>query len=229
MEDFAYEESDVDLKEGDTLLSYTDGVTEAHNKENKMYSEERLVQFVKDHTLASSRELMDDLYHDVRNFEDGTEPFDDTTALCLRYIKKSEGPPLAAKTIEMKNEMQEINTVINEFEVFAQEHKVPDEILMKVNLVFDDVLSNVVQYAYTDGKEHGVLIEFKIYSDEILIIITDDGIPFNPLLVNTPDTHLSLEERSLGGLGIHLVKNIMDDCRYRRKVNQNILTLIKKL
>lgn len=229
MEDFAYEESHVNLKAGDTLLLYTDGVTEAHNPQDEMYSEGRLVQFVKGHELTSSQHFMDDLYRDLRNFEDGREPFDDTTALCLRYIKNSEDTPRAIKTVEIKNEMKQINTVINEFEVFAQEYSVPGEVVMKMGLVFDDILSNVIQYAYTDEAEHIILIYFKLYSDQILITVADDGIPFNPLLIKSPDINLSIEERVLGGLGIHLVKNIVDDCHYRRRVDQNILTLIKKL
>ena len=133
------------------------------------------------------------------------------------------------KTIEMKNQMEEISSIIGQFEVFAEENELPMDITMKISLAFDDILSNIVQYAYTDERPHDILIDFKLYKNQVLIRITDDGIPFNPLLVNTPDTSSSLEERTIGGLGIHLVKNVMDDCRYRRRINQNILTLVKKL
>ena len=68
-EDFAYEESQINMNAGDTLFTYTDGITEAHNRKNEMYSEKRLVQFVKNHKFPSSKNFMDDLYKDVRNFE----------------------------------------------------------------------------------------------------------------------------------------------------------------
>ncbi len=234
VDDFAYEESHRTLKAADTLFAYTDGVTEAHNHNNEMYSEKKLIQFLKDHKVTSAKEFMEDLYEDVRKFEYGLEPFDDTTALCLKYIKSSEDTPVASKTIQMKSTIKEVTYVIDEFEKFAQEHQILNEILMKINLIFDDILSNIVQYAYADKGEHEksestVIIECTLYSKQIIITITDNGVPFNPLLANTPDINLSIDERSIGGLGIHLVKNIVDDCHYRRKVDQNILTLTKKL
>ena len=86
-EDFAYEEAHIELKAGESILTYTDGVTEAHNTKNEMYSEEKLMEFLKDHPLETSKEFLNDLYKDLRKFEAGREPFDDTTALCLKYIK----------------------------------------------------------------------------------------------------------------------------------------------
>ena len=92
---------------------------------------------------------------------EGREAFDDTTALCLRYIKLSKHTPLAIKTIEMRNNMSQISAVISDFEAFAEKYNVPMEVLMKMNLVFDDILSNVVQYAYTDKEQHTILIDCK--------------------------------------------------------------------
>ena len=227
MEDITYEESRRDLEVGESLFLYTDGVTEAHNPKNDMYSEEKLIEFIKNHNFTSAKGVINDLLSELKDFESGREPFDDTTILCLKYLK-SAMDPLAKKTIEITNDVEKINTVIDGFNIFAQKHNVPEAVLMKIHLAFDDVLSNIVQYAYPEGGKHKIVTNFQIYSDQVLITIIDDGQPFNPLLANTPDTELSLEERVIGGLGIHLVKNIMDDCRYRRKIDQNILVLSKK-
>ncbi len=86
----AYTESSMDIKPGDTLLAYTDGVTEAHNKQDAMYSEDRLRQFMVDHPLNSSSSFLTDLHKDVTLFEDGAEPFDDVTMLCLRFLMQPE-------------------------------------------------------------------------------------------------------------------------------------------
>ena len=226
MEGFAYESSSLDLKTGESLILYTDGITEAHNPNNEMYSEERFINFIKNHDFSSAEKVLEDLFTEVKNFEQDRPPFDDTTALCLKFLKGSMTAQYT-QSITIPNKLEEINTIISQFEVFSQKYEVPTPIAMKINLVLDDVLSNIVQYAYPDGGEHEIICEFHIYSDHILINISDDGLPFNPLLITPPDTNLALEDRIIGGLGIHLVKSIMDDCHYRRKINQNILTLTK--
>ena len=226
MEGFAYESSSLDLKTGESLILYTDGVTEAHNPNNEMYSEERFINFIKNHDFSSSEKVLEDLFTELQSFEQGRPPFDDTTALCLKYLKGSMTAQYI-KSIKIPNKLEEINTIISQFEGFAEKYEIPTPITMKINLALDDVLSNIMQYAYPEGGEHEITCEFHIYSDHVLINISDDGLPFNPLLTAAPDTNLALEDRIVGGLGIHLVKSIMDDCHYRRKINQNILTLTK--
>ncbi len=98
---------------------------------------------------------------------------------------------------------------------------------MKMNIVFDELLSNIIQYAFDDDQKHTIHIEIKMNGSNLIIIIEDDGVPFNPFQQNTPDMKLSLEEREIGGLGIHLVKNLMDECSYSRHTNKNTLTLVK--
>ena len=226
MEGFAYESSSLNLKTGESLILYTDGVTEAHNPDNEMYSEERFTNFIKNHDFSSAKKVMEDLFTELKNFEQDRPPFDDTTALCLKYLKGSMTAQYT-KSITIPNKLEEINTIIAQFEVFAEKYEMPTPVTMKINLALDDVLGNIMQYAYPDGGEHEITCEFHVYSDHILINISDDGLPFNPLLTAPPDTNLALEDRIIGGLGIHLVKSIMDDCHYRRKINQNILTLTK--
>ncbi len=88
VEDHVYKESSMEIQFGDILLAYTDGVTEAHNKQADMYSEERLIQFMSDHPLNSSADFLNDLQKDVTLFENGAEPFDDVTMLNLRFVRR---------------------------------------------------------------------------------------------------------------------------------------------
>jgi anti-sigma regulatory factor (Ser/Thr protein kinase) len=69
----------------------------------------------------------------------------------------------------------------------------------------------------------------ELSGDRLTVSITDDGIPFNPFGVETPDTKLSLEERKIGGLGVHLVRKVMDKAIYQRRVDKNVVTLVKEL
>jgi serine/threonine-protein kinase RsbW/sigma-B regulation protein RsbU (phosphoserine phosphatase) len=96
-------------------------------------------------------------------------------------------------------------------------------------MVFDEMLSNIISYAYHDEDEHDIEIRVELSENRLTVSIVDDGIPFNPIGVEIPDTELSLEERKVGGLGIHLVRNLMDKVSYQRRIDKNIVTFVKHL
>jgi anti-sigma regulatory factor (Ser/Thr protein kinase) len=83
-----------------------------------------------------------------------------------------------------------------------------------VHLVFNELLNNTISYAYLDEQEHEITIRVELGGDRLTITVSDDGIPFNPFQAAAPDTSLSIEERDIGRLGIHLVRNVMDDVSY---------------
>ena len=120
-----------------------------------------------------------------------------------------------------------IGDVIRNFESFGDEKDIPLPVIHKICIVLDELLNNIISYAYQDKKEHIVDIKIELTGERLEIKITDDGFPFNPLEVHAPDTKLGLEERELGGLGIHLVKNIMDEYQYNRLKEENIIVLVK--
>jgi len=128
--------------------------------------------------------------------------------------------------IEISNKLEEIAKVQEAFGAFAGKHNVAIENIRKFNIVFDEVLSNIINYAYTDNKEHVIGVRIELRNSQLVIQVTDEGIPFNPFSKAAPDTSLSIEERQIGGLGIHLVKKLVDDYSYKRDVNYNIITLI---
>lgn len=94
-------------------------------------------------------------------------------------------------------------------------------------LVIEELVVNVVNYAYDEGTEGGLDIDICNHDGEISITFTDGGTPFNPLAKEDPDTTLPLEKRPIGGLGILLVKKMMDDVTYRHEEGHNILTIKK--
>ena len=96
-------------------------------------------------------------------------------------------------------------------------------------MVFDELLNNIISYAYQDDEEHEIEVRVEAAGERLVVSIADDGIPFNPFDAAKPDTGLALEERTLGGLGIHLVLKVMDKVAYQRRTNKNVLTLVKKL
>ncbi len=125
--------------------------------------------------------------------------------------------------------MPEIAAVNETFETFAEEFGIPATIAMKFNIIFDELLNNIVTYAYSDDDEHDIEVRMGLAGKRLTVIIIDDGVPFNPLGAEAPDTDVSLEEREIGGLGIHLVRNLIDDVTYNRRIGKNVMTLMKHL
>jgi anti-sigma regulatory factor (Ser/Thr protein kinase) len=104
---------------------------------------------------------------------------------------------------------------------------------MPVNLALEEAVSNVMLYAYPDTNNGKVFVEFvrncTPEGEQLTFTISDSGIPFDPTQKSEPDLSLPAEERAIGGLGIHLVRQLMDEVQYVREDDKNVLTLVKKL
>lgn len=99
--------------------------------------------------------------------------------------------------------------------------------VMSMQLALEEVVVNVMQYAYAPDTVGAIEVHAELKGEELLFVVEDEGRPFNPTKVPDIDTGLSAEERSIGGLGIFIVRQTMDDVRYSRRNNHNILTLTK--
>ncbi len=137
--------------------------------------------------------------------------------------------PIAVFHIIARNDLREIAKVNREFQKFAEEHSIPVEVGRRISVLFDDLLSNVIFYAFPDDETHEIEIRTELATNRLTVTISDDGIPFNPLVAGTPDTSQPLDKRALGGLGIHLIRNLVDDMLYQRRIDRNVLTLVKHI
>jgi anti-sigma regulatory factor (Ser/Thr protein kinase) len=129
----------------------------------------------------------------------------------------------------IENQIGELSDLAGKIEKLADNWKLTPAIAMNINLVIEEAFSNIVFYAYTDKDKHEINISVSLNNKRLTIEITDDGIPFNPLSQQPPDTTLPADERPVGGLGIYLISQIMDEMHYARKKNRNILTLNKSI
>ncbi len=136
---------------------------------------------------------------------------------------------MKAIEIKVKNRKSDISRVQQQFNAFAEENSIAKPDTRKVNVALDELLTNIASYAHPDGGEHDVEIGIELTDDRLTISIQDGGVPFNPFDAEPPDTTLSLEEREIGGLGIHLVPNLVDEADYERRLDKNVVTLIKRL
>jgi sigma-B regulation protein RsbU (phosphoserine phosphatase) len=226
MEGISYKETRITLDPGDMIFAYTDGVTEAHNKKDELFSDKRLIDFISTHDFISAKGTVDEVISEVRKFESGYEQYDDITALCIEFYGQDDSS-MVREVLNLKSNLDEIQFAIEKFEKFATKHNLEMAFVMKMSIVLDELLANTIKYAFDDAEEHFIHLEFKHFKKKFVMIIEDGGVPFNPFTQEDPDTKLSVEERSIGGLGIHIVKSIMDEFTYDRKIKKNILTLTK--
>ena len=115
------------------------------------------------------------------------------------------------------------------FAEFAAAHAVPAPIRRSVSVALDEILSNTIAYGFAGREGGAVSIEVELRSDRLCVTLTDNGKPFNPLEMSAPDTALPVEERQIGGLGIHLARRLMDDVAYHRRADRNVVSLAKLL
>jgi anti-sigma regulatory factor (Ser/Thr protein kinase) len=130
-------------------------------------------------------------------------------------------------TVRIENDLSEIAKVDEKLDEFAEQFGVPPAIAATFHIIFDDLLNNVISYGYNDEQRHFIDISLKLTASGLTVSIADDGVPFNPLAETAPDTTLSIEDRPIGGMGIHLVINMVDDISYQRTADKNVLTLTK--
>jgi phosphoserine phosphatase RsbU/P len=224
-----YKEDKTVLAKNDTLLTYTDGITEARDTANNLFSDRRLLEFMSSHEFKTVEDLVQSAMSEVKRFENEADQLDDMTVLAVQFLRAPEeiaGPKLE---LTVPNQLDENARVKEHFDTFAEHYDIPKQVRLKMNVVFDELLTNIISYAYQDSKEHSIGIKVELSTDRLKVSMVDDGIPFNPLGVETPDTNLPLEERKIGGLGIHLVRKMMDKVSYRRRIDKNVITVVEYL
>ncbi|HET6407587.1 MAG TPA: ATP-binding protein [Chthoniobacteraceae bacterium] len=132
-------------------------------------------------------------------------------------------------SIRIEADVREIERLNRLVRQFGELHEVPSRTLYAVNLALDELVTNVVLYGYDDPTGKEVIIKIATGGSELVASVCDGGRPFNPLDVRPPDLNAPLEDRELGGLGVHLVRSLMDHVSYSREGDQNVLTIRKKI
>jgi anti-sigma regulatory factor (Ser/Thr protein kinase) len=135
----------------------------------------------------------------------------------------------AALSVVLRNQRSEVERLGPLAEQFGEAHGLSPDDVFAINLVLDEVVLNVIEYGYDDAAEHQIHLLLSVNAGVLTIQVDDDARAFNPLDLPPPNLDLPIEERPIGGLGVHLVKSTMDTVAYRRDGNRNVLTMTKKL
>ena len=133
------------------------------------------------------------------------------------------------KNLRLTNKVDELKRLNIFLEELADEWNIPLKPIHQLNLVLEEIISNIIFYAFDDNEAHDILINLHLEKDSVKVTVTDTGKAFDILAAEVyGEVDKPADERSVGGLGIHFVKELMDRVEYERKNDQNILTLYKK-
>ena len=220
MDGIKYRQNELQLTPGDQIFLYTDGVTEATDKNNQLYGEERLLETVNRNIVMDTRKLCEAVKSDVDQFVGEAPQFDDITMMSveIQYIRGENSITVIADDKSM--------IPVSEFaKSLTEKLAVVPKVANKVSIAVDEIYSNIVNYS---GAELAT-ISYEIKDGRLYMTFTDDGIPYNPLEAEEPDITLSAEERKIGGLGIFMVKKMTESMEYTYEDGKNILSLVISL
>ncbi|MBI3756913.1 MAG: SpoIIE family protein phosphatase [Deltaproteobacteria bacterium] len=232
LRDTSYQATTRQLRAGDEIFLYTDGVTEAMDRAYNQFSDHRLLECLTRARGLSPTALIRNVIKELQQFSSGAEQSDDITALAIHYLgdanhgDETQREPL---TIFFKNQLSEIGRLAQGVTAFAEQRQLPSPLVFELNVALEEILTNVISYGYEDAGEHEILLRLSYTGEKVTAEVEDDGRPFNPLAAAAPDTSKPLVDRPVGGLGIHLVRKIMDEVEYSRQQGKNRLVMTKRI
>ena len=220
--DMKFQEQDMVLSYDDALFLYTDGLTEAENIRHEQFGEERVKVAL--HGRKSSEKHLETVMGKVNEFVGDAPQSDDLTMFFIHYLGGGE-----STRIVLKNDVSEISRLEGFVDSVASGTGIDQSLAMSLNLALEEAVANVVSYAWPKGTEGKITVVAERCDHFLRFTISDDGKPFDPTTAPPPDISSSAEKRPVGGLGIFMVRNIMDDVSYEWRDGLNILKLTKNL
>ena len=221
-----FREQEIDFKYDDAIFLYTDGLTEAENAQHELFGEERMKAAL--HGRRSADEHMENMKAKVAGFVGDAPQSDDLTLLFIHYLNE-KAPERRERHLILHNDIQQIPQLAEFIEKISEEKHLEQSLAMSLNLALEEAVTNVILYAYPEGSDGLVDVEALVRDKELEFIISDSGTPFDPTAAPEADITLGVDERKIGGLGIFLVRNIMDSVSYERKDGKNILSMHKNI
>jgi len=132
-------------------------------------------------------------------------------------------------TLEVRNSADAIAPASAKAEAWLEQHQPSPQALNLVLLAIEELVTNCIKYGYDDGGEHTITVVLSIDGESLAVNVIDDGHPFDPVTAPGPDVYLPVEDRSIGGLGLHLLRHLADHMTYERRDGTNRLTLTKSI
>ena len=216
---------------GTTIFLYTDGLTEAETANRDQFRLNRVFDVAKEARELDQfepRQLITRMTDAVHQFVNGAEQSDDLTMMAVQYIKPEHNITLR-KSLVLPNDTKQLRQLTAFVQEICASIGLDEQLTKKINLAVEEAVTNVMLYAYPPGVKGDVRIEMRANDLQLMFNIFDSGAPFNPTTVPDADVTLPLEQRHKGGLGIFLIRKLMDHVSYERIDDCNELVLIKRL
>lgn len=227
-DDVKYGMQEMKLEPDSTIFLYTDGLTEAMNSQRKQFGMKRIEQVLGSCINLHPEEIINTMIAAVHGFVKDAEQSDDLTMLAIRYTPKQFESTLT-ETLHIKNDVKEIAKFSSFMKSTMEKLDIDKSLARQLRLAVEEAVVNVVDYAYPVGQKGEIDIRLMSDGKSLKTVIIDSGVAFDPTAVDQTDTTLSVEDRQVGGLGILLVRELMDSVNYERVEGKNVLTLTKTI
>ena len=229
--DFKYGSEEFMLAPNSTLFLYTDGLTEAMNEKRKQFGLGRIHEQLTASIEAQhsgAQQLLEDMSRSVSQFTGNAEQSDDLTMLAIHYTPQVSECTLSEEIV-LHNDLSDVKALNGFVKTVVAQTAIEPALGKKLQLAVEEAVVNVMSYAYPTGVQGEITVKAASNDKRLKFIIIDSGTPFDPTETINADTSLSAEDRPIGGLGILLVRELMDSVNYERVDGKNILTLRKNI
>ena len=231
MPSWQYSMQETDIPQGTTLFLFTDGLTEAMDINYEQFQMDRVME-VAQQALAQRqlepKQIISMMTEAVHQFVGDAEQSDDLTMMAIQY-NKPQCTFKMQKSITLNNDIQEVPQLTDFVNEVCKSVELDKNTTSQITVAIEEAVVNVMNYAYPAGTQGKVKIEATANDERLKFTISDSGTPFDPTAQAEADITLPANKRSIGGLGIHIVRQTMDTVDYERTGDRNVLTLRKKL
>ena len=218
-----YKGQEVQLKPGDMLFLYTDGLSEAKNTEGKQLSRNRVLELAKEHTSDTAQQLVETMETEVHHHVAEAVQSDDITMLAIRW-KPTSLEDEQELSLSMQASMSDISRLEPFITNVAQKAGIEERESKRLRLAVEEAVVNIINY----GQATTISLQAKSEDNQLLLTIDDDGLPFDPTADSPTDLSVPADQRPPGGLGIIFLHEMTDGLSYQRTDGHNVLTIIKK-
>ena len=233
-EGLEFSQKSVTLAPDDLLLVYTDGVTEAQSETDTLFGRQRLRDLLAQARQDSAAALIEEVNRAVDSFTSTVAQADDIACLALRLIQaptRRTAPAESPATLDLRlaGGLDELQRMAAALQGFGADLELPPAAVGELTLALEELVGNTLIHGYGSPAEGVVYVRIKFEPGWLTATLRDTASPYNPLSTAAADIDLELEERKIGGLGVHLARNLTDEIRYRYHSGQNVLTVRKRV
>lgn len=220
--DTKYRQYELKLEKGTKIFLYTDGVPEASSTTGQ-FTRGRMIETLNKYGDLNPQEIIENIKNDIDSFVGNADQFDDITMMCIEFKGYS------GVNYQIEANLDLVDSMIDPIVSALEDFKTDPKIIYHVTLALEEILVNICKYAYDEKGTIDISYEIDKKLKQLKVTIKDKGKAFNPLEKEDPDLSASIAERKIGGLGIYLTKRVVDDIKYQRIDDTNILEFVKKL